>query len=160
MIERVSFERFSVDIEMVKKIWLSGVFASLMLSGCASFYTASPYLQAGSVGGLAGGAIGAGTGAIVGSLISSGNVGQSALLGTAIGVPTGIALGVGYQYYQEEKEIDENNEIIEQNHDYIVSRQAEIDNIRRALTDESFRIKTNDKRKGNIYTGPAIGVYR
>lgn len=143
----------------MKRFWLSSIM-TVVLTGCGSFYGASPYVQAGAVGGLAGGAAGAGTGAIVGSLISNGNVGQSALLGTAIGVPAGIALGVGYQYYKEEAEIDANNEVIEQNHDYIVSRQTEIDRLRNALVDESFRIKTNEKRQANTYTGPSIGVYR
>ena len=145
---------------MVNKLWFSGLLSCLLFTGCTSFYSLSPYTQAASVGGLAGGTIGAGTGALVGSLISNGNVGQSALLGTAIGIPAGIALGLGYQYYEEEREIGDNNEIIEQNHDYIVSRQAEIDRIRGALKDESFEVKPNENRKEYIYTGPSIGVYR
>ena len=126
--------------------------------GCASFFE-DPYVQGGAVGGVAGAATGAATGAITASLISSGDVGASALLGTAIGAPVGVLLGVTYVYYAYQGELDGNNEEIMKNHQYITRRQKEIDELREDVAIDYQTIRPDKRRRDGVYTGPTIGTY-
>ena len=130
---------------------------SLCISACS--FSNDPYYQYGTVGGLTGMGVGVGTGALVASLIANGDLAGSALLGGAVGLPLGILAGVAYRASLEKSELEENNELIKANAEYIMARQVEIDRQREELIDNSFRIQPNIALRDEIYTGATIGWY-
>lgn len=119
----------------------------------------STYTESGALGGVVGGGVGAGTGAWIGHAMSTSTAAEGAWVGTAIGVPVGILTAVLIQAYIEKKEIDDNNEIIEENARYIAERQKRLDSAREYLVEDSVMITPNKKLRDEIYTGATIGVY-
>ncbi len=134
---------------------LAPTLLSLALIGCSE----NKYANAAVVGGVTGAAVGAGTGAAIGSAISHGDVGASALLGAGVGLPVGILSAVAIQSMMEKSEIEKNNDIIQANYQYIMTRQREIDELRERLTEDSLRLTPDKSLRSDIYTGPTIGVY-
>lgn len=124
--------------------------------GCAIFE--SPYAKSGAIGGASGALVGAGSGALIGAVIANGDIAASATLGAAIGLPAGILLGVAYQYYTEETELDENNSEIVQNYQYIVERQRQINELREEIAIDYQTIRVDRRARDQIYVGPTIGV--
>lgn len=135
-----------------RSIFLS---ALLALSACATSETATNA----TAGGLMGTAAGAGTGAIVGSVISNGDVGQSALLGGAIGLPVGILAGVAYSNHSQSVAIEDNQERIINNKLHIMQQDRELDYLRNKIRDDSSS-KTVQPDPSEIeyeYLGPSLG---
>jgi hypothetical protein len=107
--------------------------------------------------GIVGGAIGAGTGAIVGTIISNGDVGQSALLGTAIGFPVGIAFAAiqeayityNSESYAAKKQIIQNSNEIGQREEIIQALRERIKDNQPGDPDPSLR--------EDVFDGPTIG---
>ena len=128
-------------------------------TGCSEGVNTSDPVHGGAVGGLGGGVLGAGTGALVGAMISNGDIGASALLGTAIGVPLGVAAGVYYVYSQQEDEIDRLENEIYSNKQTILQKQAQIDELRRQAVEDSHEIAPDKTLSDHIYTAPSIGNY-
>ena len=118
-----------------------------------------PYVASGTVGGTIGAGVGAGTGALIANNMVNGDIGESALIGGAIGLPVGILAGVAYQSYQEQSEEDDNSQKIRENYEYITRRQYEIDRTREAIIEDSFAIEPDKTLRTYIYTGPSIGMY-
>ena len=136
---------------------LLGFVALLGVSGCSLFE--DPYVTSGTVGGVAGAGIGAGAGALIAESMVRGDVGESALVGGAIGLPLGILAGVAYQSYKEQRELDDNSQKIRENYEYIKRRQQEIDRTREEISEDSFAIKPDREMRTYIFTGPTIGMY-
>ena len=135
---------------------LALILLAAVSSGCISH---EPYndLAWGVNGGIAGGAIGAGTGAIIGASITDGVVGSSALLGTAIGVPAGIILAVGYAEYQKGAELRDARGQVEDNEALIEQRNQQIEQLRRELNEETFAAQTSgDGESERLYPGPTL----
>jgi hypothetical protein len=130
--------------------------ATLVLGsvGCSSTYTAPV-----ATGGLAGAAAGAGTGAIIGAVISNGDIGASALLGTAIGLPVGLALGALYHYNSEYKVAERKGDIIRANQEEIFNRQRELDALREDLRNEGFQGNPPETDRHYYYNGNTLGNY-
>lgn len=130
--------------------------ASMLLCSCAAFE--DPYLRDGAIGGVGAAGIGAGAGALIASNMVNGDVGQSALVGGAIGLPVGIVAGVAYRSYVEQSQLDDYQRKIRENHEYIAGRQLEIDRLRGEIDEDSFAIEPDTALRSRIYTGPTIGM--
>ena len=140
---------------MSRSLLSSIIGAAVLLGGCG-FHTEP--LVAGGVGGAA---AGAGTGALVGALISNGDVAASALLGGAIGLPVGIAVGALYDYNSEESVRERKMAEIQANHREIFARQREIDALREQIRNDGPTGNPSQELRGQQYDGPTIGdVYR
>lgn len=131
------------------------LFLVSILSACSTHSVS----QGTTVGGLGGAAVGAGTGALVGSLISNGDVGASALLGTAIGIPVGAAIGAYYISSENNAELDANQRVIEFNREVILTREDELNSLREEVIRDSFVIEPDTSLDGNLYVGPTLGNY-
>ena len=123
-------------------------------SGCSSFH-ATP-LAVGTVGGAA---AGAGTGAIVGALIANGDVAASALLGGAVGIPIGLALGALYDYNSEQSVQARYQAEINANQEEIFARQRDLDALREQLRDQTPGYNPNDANRQYHYNGATFGNY-
>lgn len=134
-------------------VLVSGIAAST-LSGCSTFH-AEP-LMIGTVGGAA---AGAGTGALVGALIANGDVAASALLGGAVGIPVGLALGALYDYNSEPSVQERKEAEIRANQDEIFARQRELDALREELRNDSPGQNPPDEERHYHYNGPTFGNY-
>ncbi len=132
---------------------LVGVTSSSLV-GCSAFQ-AAPLAS----GGVAGAAAGAGTGALVGTLIANGDVAASALLGGAIGLPVGLALGAVYHYNSEPSVRERKMEQIEKNEDEIFSRQRELDALREDLRSDTPQSNPLDAERHYHYNGNTFGNY-
>jgi len=131
---------------------------ALFFGGCLSAgCSGSSSDNAALTGGVTGAAVGAGTGALIGSAMSNGNVGQSALVGGAIGIPVGIVAGLAIHEIGQADDRNELDSAIEKNTDRIVSNQHEIETIRQEVTAEQASIHVSDERAGYVYDGPTIG---
>jgi mannitol-specific phosphotransferase system IIBC component len=129
----------------------------IQLSACSS--SQSRYVEPGMTGGAGGAAIGAGTGAIIGSVIANGDIASSALLGAGIGLPVGAALAIYLQQQEDQKELRENDRVINYNKDLIIGREAEIARLKRSVTDDSHSLDLNygnDSEK--LYLGPSLSI--
>lgn len=123
-------------------------------AGCGGFHTAP--LAVGTVGGAA---AGAGTGAIIGAVIANGDVAASALLGGAVGIPVGLALGAVYDYHSERSVGERKAEEIKENQSEIFARQREIDNLREEIRNEGPQGNPSDELREYQYGGPSVGSY-
>lgn len=124
------------------------------LSGCSSFHAAP--LAIGSVGGAA---AGAGTGALIGTVIANGDVAASALLGGAVGIPIGLALGALYDY-NSEKSVSERKRVeINANQDEIFARQRQLDTLREQLRNDTPGYSPPDSERQYHYNGASFGNY-
>jgi hypothetical protein len=131
----------------------SGIVAT-SLPGCSTFH-AEP-LAIGTVGGAA---AGAGTGALIGAVIANGDVAASALLGGAIGIPVGLALGALYDYNSEPSVQERKEAEIRANQDEIFARQRELDALREELRNDSPGQNPSDAERHYHYNGPTYGNY-
>jgi hypothetical protein len=132
---------------------LAGVVATGS-TGCSSSYT-TPV----AVGGLGGAAAGAGTGAIIGAVIANGDVAASALMGGAIGLPVGLALGAIYHYNSAPKVAERKGDLIRRNQEEIFARQREIDALREDLRNESYQGNPPETQRQYHYNGNTLGNY-
>lgn len=141
------------------KLCISGALVgAIFISGCA-YLAEDPVASRAVAGGLIGGGIGAGTGALIGNAISGGDVGKSALVGGAIGVPVGAALLVGYYNYQRWSIVRKNERQIELNRSNIEDTQFQIESLRPAISAASAAFEFDYDRSEWIYDGPSLGVY-
>jgi H+/gluconate symporter-like permease len=101
--------------------------------------------------------VGAGTGAIIGSVISGGDIGASALLGGAIGLPVGLAAGMIYDYYSEKTIREIKIEDIKNNQREILARQREIDALREEIKSDIPDGNPPTDRQQYRYVGPSLG---
>lgn len=139
----------------MKKVLFSLVAASsVLVSGCGVS------TQSLAWGGLGGAAAGAGTGAIIGTVIANGDVAASALLGGAIGLPVGIALGAIIDYHSSARVEERRIVQIQHNQAELYSRQREIDRLREEIRDagptgnppaEYHRYEYDGNTHGNWY---------
>ena len=129
--------------------------AALFLSACSSSTTTANA----TAGGMMGTAAGVGAGAIVGSVISNGDVGQSALLGGAIGLPVGILAGVAYSNYSDSAEIADNTERIIENKQHIIQQDRELEYLRNKIRDDSSTSEVGPDSDDieYEYLGPSLG---
>lgn len=134
-------------------VCLGGIVAVSSI-GCSSSYT-KPV----AVGGLGGAAAGAGTGAIIGTVIANGDVAASALMGGAIGLPVGLALGALYHYNSEPKVAERKGEIIRKNQEEIFSRQRELDALREDIKNEAYQGNPPESQRHYHYNGNTFGNY-
>jgi hypothetical protein len=139
--------------KVILTLALAGVLSS-SLSGC-SVFQAAPV----AAGGVSGAAVGAGTGALVGTLIANGDVAASALLGGAIGIPVGLALGAVYHYNSEPSVRERKSVEINANQDEIYSRQRELDALREDLRNDTPQHNPPDPERHYHYNGPTYGNY-
>ena len=137
-------------------------FLSLFLAGiltAASTGWSSSYTTPVAVGGVSGAAAGAGTGAIIGAVISNGDVAASALMGGAVGLPVGLALGALYHYNSEPKVAERKGEIIRRNQEEIFARQRELDTLREDLRNDSYQGNPPESQRQYHYNGNTLGNY-
>jgi hypothetical protein len=138
----------------MKRFFVAAVASSLVLTtGCGLH---GETLAAGSVGGAA---AGAGTGAIIGSVIANGDIGASALLGTAIGFPAGIAIAAIYDYYSTPSVMERKLATIEANQQDIFSRQREIDALREEIRNDGPTGNPAEELREYNYSGASLGRY-
>lgn len=143
-------------MKLVRSFLSLSLSGALLLSatGCSSSYTAPV-----ATGGLAGAAAGAGTGAIIGAVISNGDVAASALMGGAIGLPVGLALGALYHYNSEFKVAERKGDIIRENQEEIFERQRELDALREDLKNEGYQGNPPESDRHYHYNGNTLGNY-
>jgi hypothetical protein len=134
-------------------VLLSGLVA-VSSTGCSSSYT-TPV----AVGGVGGAAAGAGTGAIIGAVIANGDVAASALMGGAIGLPVGLALGALYHYNSDMKVAERKGEVIRKNQEEIFARQRELDALREDLKNEGYQGNPPESQRHYHYNGNTFGNY-
>jgi hypothetical protein len=136
----------------MKRLTLSALLSIVVLSTGCGFHAAP--LAEGAAGGTA---VGAGTGAIIGAVIANGDIGASALLGGAIGLPVGLAAAALYDYNSERtlKEIKIGD--INRNQREIMARQREIDSLREELREEGPTGNPDESQKEYRYMGPSLG---
>ena len=133
-----------------------GVAAALLalvsLAGCQT-------QEESAVAGLAGGAaVGAGTGAIIGSVISNGDVAASALLGTAIGAPAGLALGLVYYANSDIARKKTELDIMRRNQEILFQNERSLEVLRRQVRAESPQFEMpNDEDEDDPYFGVGLG---
>lgn len=123
-------------------------------TGCSSSYTAPV-----GVGGVGGAAAGAGTGAIIGAVIANGDVAASALMGGAIGLPVGLALGALYHYNSEQKVSERKSDLIRLNQEEIFARQRELDALREDLRNDTYQGNPPESQRQYHYNGNTFGNY-
>ncbi|MCO6430755.1 MAG: hypothetical protein J5J00_07830 [Deltaproteobacteria bacterium] len=126
--------------------------ASLLLAACSG--PTAPVATGGAIGTLAG----AGTGALVGAAISSGDIAASALLGGAIGLPVGLALGYSWKRQTEDAQARSREQQYIANQRAIMEREEEIQLMREDMMREIPRNRLSDSEKQHIYVGPSLGV--
>lgn len=131
-----------------------------LLAGCTT--ASGRYTKGGAatVGGVVGGLTGAGSGALVGAVISRGDIPASALLGAAIGIPVGAILGIYYLYTVENREVNENQDVIDYNAELIRRRQEKINRLKNQTNSSGQGIKLDPNKRQEIYTGPTLGSPR
>lgn len=137
----------------VLAVLLSGL-VGINATGCSSSYT-TPV----AVGGLSGAAAGAGTGAIIGAVISNGDVAASALMGGAIGLPVGLALGALYHYNSATKVAERKGDTIRKNQEELFARQREIDALREEIKNEGYQGNPPESDRQYHYNGATLGNY-
>jgi hypothetical protein len=137
----------------MKRLFLTGVLSSaaLLSSGCG-FHGDTL-----AVGGVGGAAAGAGTGAIIGAVIANGDIGASALLGTAIGLPAGLAIAALYDYTSDRSVAERRMEEIEMNQQDIFNRQREIDALREQIRNDGPSGNPADELRDYNYSGASLG---
>lgn len=136
----------------MKRTAVSTLVAALILSsGCGMH--AAPL----AVGGAGGAALGAGTGAIIGTVIANGDIGASALLGGAIGLPVGLAVAAIYDYNSERTLKEIKIDDIRRNQGEIMARQREIDSLREELREESPQGNPEESSRGYQFNGASLG---
>lgn len=136
----------------MKKAFISLVAGSAMLiSGCGVSGESLAY------GGLGGAAAGAGTGAIIGTVIANGDVATSALLGGAIGIPVGIALGAIIDYHSDARVTERRVAKIQKNQAEIYDRQRELDRLRDEIRDDGPTGNPPADLKQYEYDGNTLG---
>ncbi len=144
---------------MRRVIFTALFLSSGFLAGCMSGPETYSVGKSAAVAGATGGLVGAGSGAIAGAVIANGDIGASILLGTAIGVPAGIALGAIYAATENQRVLAEYDSIIKSNKEEILRRQTQIDQLRESLRDESMMFEPNTDLRDRIYDGPTLGNY-
>jgi hypothetical protein len=138
----------------MKKFFLSSLLVSTAaLSGCGVSGSSLAY------GGLGGAAAGAGTGAIIGAVIANGDIATSALLGGAIGLPVGIALGAYLDYTSDSKTGERKTVKIEKNSAEIYARQRKLDELRDEIRDAGPLGNPPRERRRYYYNGETLGNY-
>lgn len=124
---------------------------AVALSGCAA--SSTPVLGGAALGTAAG----AGTGALVGAAISRGDIAASAVLGGAIGLPVGLALGY---YWQQQSEDAKERAVIEEyirNQEAILAQQRELELLQDAAMQDIPANQLDFDRRERLYTGPSLG---
>ena len=127
----------------------------LHLSILAIFFTSACSSRVGT-GGLFGTAVGVGTGALVGMVISRGDVVASALLGGAIGLPVGLAIGYHLQEREHRIEKEKVNRYLDNQH-IIMQREKEIESLRDEVMRDSPSGEPDDADAIYIYKGATLG---
>lgn len=129
---------------------------ALLSSGCSSSAFHAKPLAVGTVGGAA---AGAGTGAIVGALIANGDIAASAMLGGAVGIPVGLAIGMVYDYYSDRSISERNAVVIQKNQVEIYKRQRELDNLREQIRNDGPTGNPRESDRYYHYNGNTYGNY-
>jgi hypothetical protein len=138
----------------MKRYVLSIVLAtSTVLSGCGLHGDTM------AIGGIGGAAAGAGTGAIIGAAIANGDIAASALLGTAIGLPAGLAIAAIYDYSSSRSVSERRLEEIEANQRDIFDRQREIDALREQIRNDGPSGNPPEELRDYYYSGASLGTY-
>lgn len=127
--------------------------SSVLLAGCGASTSSLTW------GGVGGAAAGAGTGAIIGSVIANGDIAASALLGGAIGLPVGIALGAIIDYHSDSRVAERKHIQIEKNTAEIYARQRKLDELRNEIRDAGPSGNPPNIRRQYQYEGETLGNY-
>ena len=125
--------------------------SSVLVSGCGVSSQSLAY------GGIGGAAAGAGTGAIIGSVIANGDVATSALLGGAIGIPVGIALGAIIDYHSDARVQERQVAKIQRNQAEIYDRQRKLDRLREEIRDDGPTGNPPAEYRRYEYDGNTLG---
>lgn len=138
---------------MAKNFLSLVVASSIAVSGCG--------LSAESLGwgALGGTAAGAGTGAIIGAVIANGDIATSALLGGAIGLPVGIALGAYLDYNSDSRVSERKVAQIQKNSAEIYARQRKLEDLRDRIRDDGPTGNPPESDRRYYYNGPTHGNY-
>jgi len=138
----------------MSKKFLSFVFASAVaISGCGISGESLGY------GALGGTAAGAGTGAIIGAVIANGDIATSALLGGAIGLPVGIALGAYLDYNSDARVSERKVAQIQKNAAELYARQRKLEDLRDRIRDDGPTGNPPESDRRYYYNGPTHGNY-
>jgi osmotically inducible lipoprotein OsmB len=137
----------------MRKICLSIVCVmSLSVSGCA--FLVSDY----GANAMKGSGIGAGVGAGLGA-VTGGATAGSLVVGAGLGAGIGAVGGAVYTSVKHRQILQENQDTIEANQEFIMKQQSDVTRLREELEIEASQVKPDDSRKSNIYTDPTIGMY-
>ena len=132
------------------------LFVVIMASACSDTIIHAKPL---AVGAASGAAAGAGTGAVVGAIIANGDIAASALLGGAVGIPVGLALGALYDYHSQENVAQRKQKEIDRNQDEIFTRQRELDNLREQIRIDGASGNPTESDRYYHYNGNTYGNY-
>lgn len=131
--------------------------AVLAVVGCS---TSNSQTGNTALGGVGGAVAGAGLGAGIGAIIANGDIGASALMGTAIGLPVGLVVGYYYSDTLEAQELASYENQINDNHQAISDNQRRIEQLREEIRDDGRAIQPDENLRDYYYTGSSIGTYR
>lgn len=132
---------------------------AIFLTGCAR--KTNGVARGAINGGLGGAAAGSLGGALVGAAIANGDIAASATLGGGIGLPVGMLLGAYYVAQQQEREMDANSALIQENQQVIEQRYRDLEELREKLQMDSSEIQPDPDAAQYQYQGPSLGnVYR
>ncbi len=119
------------------------IFSLVLLVGCATIDEEQGMSTLAATG--VGAGIGAGAGALVGAAISDGDILASAGLGAGIGAGTVLVSRYAYKKYKQNKQIKDNNSIIQNNYDLLKNNRIELDEYRRHVSYDSKDIEPTDQ---------------
>lgn len=143
---------------MNQRILTLGLAVLLVCSGCTTKFS-DEEKDAALTGGVVGTATGAATGAIIGASISNGDVLASTGLGAGAGLVVGVVGGVVLQRSAKASQISRNEDRIEANREDIGRTQAELDQYREQLLNDTMAIEPDRERGEYRYEGPSLGNY-
>lgn len=147
----------SFMISLKKSSCCGALCVLVAIAGCS---TSNSQTGNTAIGGVGGAVAGAGLGAGIGAIIANGDIGASALLGTAIGLPVGLAVGYYYSETVEARELAVYENQVNDNHQEITDNQRRIEQLREELRDEGRAIQPDEHLRDYYYTGASIGTYR
>jgi hypothetical protein len=133
---------------------ISSILVVGLISGCSSLSHEQKY---GTVGGIAGAGMGALVGGAIGAGLKNGKITESVLLGTGIGLPVGILLGVGIARLETGAEIMINDHHIRGTQAELDQGRYEIEQERNRLLDDATEVGFVNASEKYQYHGATLG---
>ncbi len=143
-------------VSLINRSLIAASLALTFLSGCSMSKETSDTALTWGAGGTV---VGAGTGAAIGAAIANGDIATSTLLGAGVGLPVGIAAGLIYHSYRDDRLIEANEKLIKSNQKELGRAQTEIEAYREELFKDSASIEVDESMREYRFEGASLGNY-